>query len=127
MKQGESNIQGNNLWTVPWQADAGLGAAEIAARPCATTGSLCCGEGEAEAAKMTRPVKIHKSGGSCRITLPRHLLEELGVREDDVFYPIRSQNGIELIPRDKELAQVLESTRDFMQRHANAMRKPAEV
>ncbi len=74
---------------------------------------------------MTRPVKIHKSGGSYRITLPRHLLEELGVREGDVFYPIRSQNGIELILRDKELAQVLESTRDFMQRHANAMRKLA--
>ncbi len=75
---------------------------------------------------MTRPVKIHRSGGSYRITLPRRLLEDLGVREGDVFYPIRSLNGIKLIPHDKELAQVLESTRDFMQRHSNAMRKLAE-
>ncbi len=75
---------------------------------------------------MTIPVKIHKSVGSCRITLPRQLLEELGVRQGDVFYPIRSQNGIELILRDKKFAQVLESKRDFMQRHANAMRKLAQ-
>ncbi len=75
---------------------------------------------------MTRPLKIRKWGGSYGVTLPKHLLDSLGVGEGDVLYPVRTPNGVELTPYDPDFAEVLEDARDFMRRHRNAMRKLAK-
>ena len=74
---------------------------------------------------MTRPLKIRKWGGSYGVTLPKRLLDALGVGEGDVLYPVRTPNGVELTPYDPDFAEVLEDARDFMRRHRNAMRKLA--
>ena len=74
---------------------------------------------------MTKPLKIRKWGGSHGITLPKRLLDDLGVGEGDVLYPVRTPNGVELTPYDPDFAEVLEDARDFMRRHRNAMRELA--
>ena len=75
---------------------------------------------------MIKPLKIRKWGGSYGVTLPKRLLDDLGVGEGDTLYPVRTPNGVELTPYDPDFAQALEASRDFMRRYPNAMKKLAE-
>ncbi len=75
---------------------------------------------------MTKPLKIRKWGGSLGVTLPKRLLDDLGVREGDALYPVRTPNGVELTPYDPDFEQALEASRDFMRRYPNAMKRLAE-
>ena len=75
---------------------------------------------------MTRPLKIRKWGGSYGVTLPRSMLDKLGVGEGDLLYPVSTPDGIELSRYDPEFAEVIEDAADYMRRHRNAMRKLAE-
>lgn len=75
---------------------------------------------------MNKPLKIRKWGGSYGITLPRSMLDELGVGEGDLLYPVSTPGGIELSRYDPEFAEVIEDAADYMRRHRNAMRKLAE-
>jgi putative addiction module antidote len=75
---------------------------------------------------MIRPLKIRKWGGSYGVTLPKRLLDALGVGEGDVLYPVRTPNGVELTPYDPDFEQALEASREFMRRYPNAMKKLAK-
>ena len=75
---------------------------------------------------MTRPLKIRKWGGSYGITLPRQVLDDLGVTEGDLLYAVRTPNGVELTRYDPEFADVMEDADDYMRRHRNAMRELAK-
>ena len=75
---------------------------------------------------MTRPLKIRKWGGSYGITLPRQVLDDLGVTEGDLLYPVRTPNGVELTRFDPEFAKIMEDAEDYMRRHRNAMRELAK-
>lgn len=75
---------------------------------------------------MVKTLKVRKFGKSLGVILPKQILNELGVGEGDVLYPYRTDNGVELMPKNAEFIEALESTREFMHRHANAMRKLAE-
>ncbi len=75
---------------------------------------------------MTRPLKIRKWGGSYGITLPRQVLDDLGVAEGDELYAVRTPNGIELTRFDPEFDQAVEAGKDFMRRYPNLMNKLAE-
>ena len=75
---------------------------------------------------MTRPLKIRKWGGSLGITLPRQVLDDLGVTEGDLLYPVRTPNGVELTRFDPEFDQAIEAGKDFMRRYLNLMNKLAE-
>ena len=75
---------------------------------------------------MTRPLKIRKWGGSYGITLPRQVLDDLGVTEGDLLYPVRTPNGIELTRFDPEFAEIMEDAEDYMRRRRNAMRELAK-
>jgi hypothetical protein len=75
---------------------------------------------------MNKPLKIRKWGGSYGIALPRSMLDELGVGEGNLLYPISTPHGIELSRYDPEFAEVIEDAADYMRRHRNAMRKLAE-
>ncbi len=75
---------------------------------------------------MTKPLKIRKWGGSYGVTLPKRLLDDLGVGEGDTLFPVRTPTGIELTPYDPDFAQALEASRDFMRRYPNAMKKLAQ-
>ncbi len=75
---------------------------------------------------MVRPVKVRKVGASLGVVLPKELLTELGLGEGDELYAMRNTDGILLTAHDPETLRVLENTRDFMRRHAGAMKKLAE-
>ena len=75
---------------------------------------------------MNKPLKIRKWGGSRGITLPRAMLDELGVDVGDLLYPVITPDGIALSRYDPEFAEVIEDAADYMRRHRNAMRKLAQ-
>ena len=75
---------------------------------------------------MKKPLKIRKWGGSYGITLPRALLDELGVGEGDLLYAVTTPDGFELTRYDPEFAEVIDDAADYMRRHRNAMRKLAQ-
>ena len=53
------------------------------------------------------------------------MLDELGVREGDVLFPVCTPDGVYLTPYDPDFEAVMESTRDYMRRHRNALRELA--
>ncbi len=75
---------------------------------------------------MPKPLKIRKVGASLGVVLPKKLLAELGLGKGDELYAVRNPDGILLTAHDPEALQVLEDGRDFMRRHAGAMKKLAE-
>ena len=75
---------------------------------------------------MNKPLKIRKWGGSYGITLPRPILDELGVGEGDLLYAVSTPDGFELTRYDPEFAEVIDDAADYMRRHRNAMRKLAQ-
>jgi hypothetical protein len=53
-------------------------------------------------------------------------MERLGVKANDVLYPVRVSDGIKLTPYDPDFELVMESNRDYMRRHRNALRELAQ-
>lgn len=64
--------------------------------------------------------------GDPGVIIPRETLDALGLKEGDQVMAVRTQDGLEFVPYDAKFAHVMEFTRDFMRRHAGAMRKLAE-
>ncbi len=75
---------------------------------------------------MAYTLKIQKLGDGLGVVLPEELLEELGVGEGDLLYPVWAKEGLRLTPCDEGFAQTMDAGRDFMKRHKNAMKKLAE-
>ncbi len=75
---------------------------------------------------MTKPLKIRRIGKSLGLVLPKALLRELHVGEGDQLYAVKTSDGVLLTVHDSETLKVLENARDFMRRHAGAMKKLAE-
>jgi putative addiction module antidote len=72
---------------------------------------------------MSKPLKIRKIGNSYGLILTRDVLDELGVKEGDSLFPVRTEDGVKLTPYDPAFEAVLESNRDYMRRHRNALRE----
>ena len=70
---------------------------------------------------MSEKIKVRKIGNSQGVVLPKEILERHGVAEGDVLYVIDSADGIKLVPYDPDFEAVLESNRDYMKRHRNAL------
>ena len=75
---------------------------------------------------MSKRLKVRKIGNSYGVTLPKDVLEFLGVREGDELFSIRTADGVELTRYDPDFEQVLEASQDFMRRYPNAMKKLAD-
>ena len=75
---------------------------------------------------MVRPVKIRRVGTSLGFVLPQELLTELGLGEGEELYVVRNSDGVLLTKHDPETQEVLEDARDFMHRHAGAMKNLTE-
>ena len=75
---------------------------------------------------MVRSVKVRRVGASLGVVLPKKMLAELGLGEGDERYAVRNPDGVLLSTHDPETLEALENTRDFMRRHAGAMKKLAE-
>jgi len=70
---------------------------------------------------MATPVKVRKVGNSLGVILGKDVVEALGVAEGDELFAVKTPEGIRLTPYDPEFAQAIESTRDYMRRHRNAL------
>lgn len=70
---------------------------------------------------MAAVVKVRKVGNSLGVILTRDVVETLGVTEGDELFAVRTPDGIQLSPYDPDFAKVIESTRDYMRRHRNAL------
>ncbi len=75
---------------------------------------------------MAGNLKVRKIGNSYGVVLPKRLIEELGVKEGDRIFWVRTPDGIKLTPYDPDFEAVMESNRDYMRRHRNALRQLAK-
>ena len=75
---------------------------------------------------MSKGIRIRKIGNSYGIILTQPVMERLGVKANDVLYPVRVSDGIKLTPYDPDFELVMESNRDYMRRHRNALRELAQ-
>jgi len=75
---------------------------------------------------MAAPVKVRRVGNSLGVILSKDVVESLGVAEGDELFAIRTPDGIRLTPYDPDFAQAIESTRDYMRRHRNALHELAK-
>jgi putative addiction module antidote len=74
---------------------------------------------------MGDSVKIRKIGNSLGVTLSEQV-REMGLKEGDSLFVVKTRDGIELTPYDPEFAEALDAARDFMHRYPNAMKKLAQ-
>ena len=75
---------------------------------------------------MAETVTVRKVGNSAGVTFGKELLEVLNVSIGEKLYVIRTPYGIQLTPYDPDFALALESTRDYMKRHRNALQELAK-
>lgn len=75
---------------------------------------------------MAGNLKVRKIGNSYGVVLPKRLIDELGVKEGDRIFWVRTPDGIKLTPYDPDFAAVMEANRDYMRRHRNALRELAK-
>jgi putative addiction module antidote len=75
---------------------------------------------------MAAMVKIRKVGNSLGVILTKDVVESLGVAEGDELFAIRTPEGIRLTPYDPDFATAIESTREYMRRHRDALHELAK-
>jgi putative addiction module antidote len=75
---------------------------------------------------MATAIKIRKVGNSLGVLLPKEVLDSLGVAEGDELFAIKTSDGIRLTPYDPDFAAAIESNRDYMRRHRDALRELAK-
>lgn len=75
---------------------------------------------------MTATVRVRKVGNSLGILLTKDVIEVLGVSEGDQLFAVRTPDGIRLTPYDPDFATAIESSRDYMRRHRDAMHELAK-
>lgn len=75
---------------------------------------------------MATTVKVRKVGNSLGVLLTKDVVESLGVAEGDELFAIRTPEGIRLTPYDPDFATAIESTREYMRRHRDALNELAK-
>lgn len=54
---------------------------------------------------MAKSLKVRKIGNSYGLILSKEILDELGVREGDSLFPVRTPDGLYLTPYDPDFEQ----------------------
>jgi putative addiction module antidote len=70
---------------------------------------------------MSAVVKVRKVGNSLGVILAKDVIDALGVQEGDELFAVRTPDGIRLTPFDPDFASAIESNRDYMRRHRDAL------
>lgn len=70
---------------------------------------------------MSATLKLRPIGNSEGVCLPKDMLKRYGIAKGDVLYAIGTPNGILLTPYDPDFATVIDSNRDYMKRHRDAL------
>lgn len=74
---------------------------------------------------MTKQITIRKVGNALGATMTE-VVRELGLKEGDKLFVVRTQRGVELTPYDPEFAEAMEAAREFMRDNADVMRELAK-
>ena len=75
---------------------------------------------------MAQALTVRRIGNSLGLILSKQVLDVLGVRAGEKLYAVRTPDVIRLTAYDPDFAAVIETTRDYMRRHRNALRELAE-
>ncbi len=75
---------------------------------------------------MATKMKLRKVGTSLGFSVPKDVIQDLGLTEGDEFYVVRTPDGVLLTAFDPEFEDAMEAGKDFMRRYPNAMKKLAE-
>jgi putative addiction module antidote len=75
---------------------------------------------------MAAMLKVRRVGNSLGVILTKDVIESLGVAEGDELFAIRTPEGIRLTPYDPDFATAIESTREYMRRHRDALHELAK-
>jgi putative addiction module antidote len=75
---------------------------------------------------MSKALKIRKIGGSLGVTMPKALLDELGVGEGDSLFPVRMKDGVQLSAYDPEFETQMDVARKVMKKRRAALRELAK-
>lgn len=75
---------------------------------------------------MANTVRVRKLGNSLGVILTKDVVESLGVAEGDTLYAVKTPDGVRLTPYDPDFVKVIESTRDYLRRHRNALHELAK-
>ena len=75
---------------------------------------------------MAAVVKVRRVGNSLGVILTKDVVESLGVAEGDELFAIRTPDGIRLTPYNPDFATAIESTREYMRRHRDALNELAK-
>jgi putative addiction module antidote len=75
---------------------------------------------------MNKPLKLIPIGNSTGMIIPKEILQQLGVREGDTLFPVRTPNGIELRRVDPEFAEQMVAARDIMRKDRAILRELAK-
>ena len=71
-------------------------------------------------------VKVRKVGNSHGVVLPKEVLAELGIGENDVLILTRTPQGITLTPYDPDLGEAMKVFEEGRKRYRNALRELAK-
>ncbi len=75
---------------------------------------------------MSGNVTVRKIGNSYGVIIPKADLDRMGVTEGDALYLVNTPDGVRLTPYSPELAEVMDATRDYMNRHRDALKELAK-
>jgi len=75
---------------------------------------------------MNKPLKLISIGNSTGAIFPKELLQELGVRQGDTLFPVRTPNGVELRRADPEFIEEMELAREIMRKDRAILRELAK-
>ena len=75
---------------------------------------------------MNKPLKLIPIGNSTGAVFPKDLLQDLGVAQGDMLFPVRTPNGVELRRADPELIEDMELARKIMRERRAVLRELAK-
>lgn len=76
--------------------------------------------------RMNKPLKLIAIGNSTGAVFSKELLQDLGAKQGDVLFPVRTPNGVELRRADPEFAAEMELAREIMRKDRAILRELAK-
>lgn len=74
---------------------------------------------------MGKTIKIRKVGNALGVTLT-DIVRDLGLKEGDELFVVRTPNGVELTPYDPVFAEQMDAARESMKQNSDALRELAK-
>jgi putative addiction module antidote len=77
-------------------------------------------------AKAVIETKLRAIGNSTGIVLPKEVLLELDLKQDDKVFLVKTDDGYAITPYDETFKRQMEAAQEGMQKYRNALRELAK-